>query len=406
MAAIVASAGIGGSSTGGGVVATGQSVHLDAPPTGSGLSAVAANGTTNDRAAVQAALDYVKSTYGGGRVVCPAAKTLKLNTGITIPTKVQLDLNGATLDFTSLGAAVAITVADADFRPLRGGRILGPNTGSGDSFSTTASTGVDISGNGMKFEDLLIERFFRAIDLNNENTFIFQFSNVNIGHCGICVFADFGGSFGGTATGNAGERVAFDNCTMYNSNAILKASGAGAAFFFDACSFDYSGQFFDIAGSHVYYSNCHFETTSGVGDSWSTKTDHLGKMQGTSRLYMSNISIIMGSSVIKIIDSATGPSTYGSGFALFSNCVAFSSGSQKTSRQLISAGAVGATSYTQNSPFVTKWNTIKVAQVTTDGYPARASINPVVSTSNTATAAFTLGFSAVVDAPTWLEVTF
>jgi hypothetical protein len=390
-----------------GAVNAAHTIYSTEPPPGS-LSPIAADGTTNDRANIQAHLDAVGAAGGGRVVLSKPGGAIKLNSGITLPPRVQLVWpQSTTLDFSGIGGAAAITVDDSDFCPIVGGPMIGPNTGDGSSFSSTASTGVSVTGHGLTFENLNIQRFARGVDVDHEGTFILNFVNCGFGNNGCCVFGDFAGAFGGTARSSAGERIGFSNCTFYNSVNILTASAAGATFFFDnRCSFDYSMEFFKIADAHVFYSNCHMETTSGTGDSWATHTDFLGGMSGTARLYMSNVSIIMGGSVLKIIDSSAGPSNYGSGFALFTNCVAYCGGSQTTSRALVSAGIPGATSKTFTSPFLTKWNTVRAYQVTTDGYAARAPVSPYVSSCDTSTTSLTVTFSALVDDPTWIEVAF
>ena len=59
---------------------------------------------------------------------------------------------------------------------------------------------------------------------------------------------------GGT---NYGERMAFSNCMLYNSETIVKG-GSAAFFHFDQCSFDYAWRIIQ-GGSPTFFTNCHFE---------------------------------------------------------------------------------------------------------------------------------------------------
>lgn len=340
----------GGSGSGsGGVPAAARTVYLTDPPSGSGLSAIAANGSTNDRAAVQAALDYVDATWGSGYVIGPIGSTVKCNTGITIPNKVQL--RDIILDFTSMtGTATAITVNDTDFMPLYNVKATGPG-------KTSAVTGVSVTGVGCRFERLELRTFFRNVDLAHTDTYINTFVQCAIGEAGTCVYQDIAAA----GASNAGEKTIFRDSTFFNSNKVLQITNNQGGVFFDGCSFDYSAEMGYISTSHVFFTNCHIESTYVA-----TPNGYLFEPAYEARLSFTACNFIMGSTggegLRFIIKSNTGPSVNGRGRVLFADCMAYfvdtsHNGQQRFSEELVWIDG-GSSSKTFETPFVSNWNPV------------------------------------------------
>lgn len=382
-----------------------QTVYSAEPPVG--LTAIAADGTTDDSATIRAHLAYVKSTYGGGRVVLPAAKTIKCSSGITIPAGVALVGSVTTvLNFSSAGNATAITINDANFIPLIGMSLIGNNTGDGSTFSSTTSIGISITGNGLSFRDININRFNKAIDLAHDNTFIVDFYNCSIGNCALCINIDL------TGVNNSGERIVFNACTIYNSGTIFRAYGSGVGLFMQGCSLDYSQVYGNIGDAHVFLSNCHLESkkvNSSTTD-WGTLNDYIIYMTGTGRLYMDNCNLIFSGAVYHVICATQGPYTFGNGMAHFSNCTSYNTPTSGPAQQGFSEGLYAAnsgdTTKTVYSMFMSKWNSVSTLMVATDTYP-QSPIGLYISALDAVAGSVTITFNApIATSPTWVSVDY
>jgi hypothetical protein len=287
-------------------------VYALSPPVGSGLAAITANGTTNDVAALQAQLSYVSATWGGGRVVLPSGRSIKCNTGLTLPAKVQLVSDeSTTLDFTSMATSgTAITVNDTGFTPMRGVRLVGPE--SSGSVSTT-SIGVSVTGVRLRFYDCMVKYFGRGWDWAHSNTWLISLIGGDIEKCGTCIYNDNVAA----AAGNAGEQMVVNNVTLFNSGRAINVTGAGVDFKMTDCAIDFCAEFGYISDAWVYFTSCHMETQGG------TSGTHLFDVRGNSKVSFANCDIIMGGGTTNtlnyLFNHFQGPSNYGNGQAHFSN---------------------------------------------------------------------------------------
>ena len=331
-----------------GQVNASRTVYLTRPPTGSGLSAVLANGT-DERSKVQAALDYVDTTWGSGYVIGPIGSTVKCNTGIAIPTKVQL--RDTRLDFTGMsGSAVAVTVNDADFAPLYNVRMDGPGDGG-------SVHGLDITGVGLRFERLEIREFSRNVDLANENTYINTFVQCAIGEANICVYQDLAA----VSATNSGEKTIFRDCTFFNSTKVFQITNNQGGVFVDGCSLDYSGSMGYFSTSHVFFTNCHIESnyvTTGSG--------YFFEPAFEARVAFTACNFIMGSTggegLRFILRPNTGPSVNGKGRVLWADCTAYfvdtaHNGQQRFTDELVWIDP-STTAKTFETPFISNWGPV------------------------------------------------
>ena len=338
-------------------VAARRVVYLTAPPVGSGLSAIAANGSTNDRAAIQAALDYVDSTWGAGTVIGPVGTTVKCNSGITIPTKVQL--RDLTLDCTSMSTGPAITVNDTDSVPLYNVKVTGP----GDGSSVDC---LDVTGVGLRFERLEIREFRRNVDLANENTYINTFIQCAIGEANVCVYQDLS-AVGAT---NSGEKTVFRDCTFFNSTQVLQVTNNQGGMFLDGCSLDYSALMGYVSSSHVFFDSCHVESNFVT-----TPNGYFFEPAFEARLSFNGCNFMMGSTggegLRFIIKPTTGPSVYTKGRVTYSGCMAYFVDTSSTGRQRFDDELQfieqTATTVVFETPFVSKWGPVSVNVAANDG---------------------------------------
>lgn len=151
------------------------------------------DGTTNDRVAMQAALDAVEAA-GGGVVYAAACNTYKISGDLRIPVNVRLDLRGAILKFTNTTDSVilehgayllngtvtafgvtgyvgpAILVDDSDGYSRLGGEtfgainlnIIGPGSG-----ASAAGTGIKLHGTSAAGGNGIARGMFRGINISN-----------------------------------------------------------------------------------------------------------------------------------------------------------------------------------------------------------------------------------------------
>lgn len=350
-----------------------RTIYLTAPPSGSGLSDVTAGGT-DERAKVQAALDYVDTTWGSGYVVGPMGATVKCDTGITIPAGVQL--RDTRLDFSAMtGTGFAVTVNDTDFAPLCNVRLDGPG-------KTSTVKGLSVSGTGQRFERVQIRYFGRDLDLAHSDTYINTFVGCAIGESNMCVYQDL------TAAGasNAGEKTIFQDCAFFNSAQILQVTNNQGGLFLRGCSLDYSTLMGYFSDSHVFFTDCHIESnfvTSTNGWFFEPAFE--------ARLSFTACNFIMGSTggegLRYILKPSTGPSVNGKGRVMWSDCTAYFVDTGHTGQQRFSDELVwidpSTTAKTFETPFVSNWGVVTA-------HPGRYQGD----TQAQATVAVSTGFSA------------
>lgn len=230
------------------------------------------NGTTDDRNAIQSAIDAAAMAFGGGvylRIeVCIPAGNYRCDSGLTIPYGLSLvgHAGGTVLNFSNAGSSVTAiqwgtSAQDVSHGVLSGLTIYGPGT-------TTSSIGVmvgDTSQSGSNktahcaIRDCFIRDFGTGVRLGT-NCFANEFENLRIGYNGKglampnspvnfgvnllfvhCAFDENSQHFD-VNPGNGGEGLVFRHCTFSYANTVPEAIvGAGYTVLFDKCSW-YSDQ--------------------------------------------------------------------------------------------------------------------------------------------------------------------
>lgn len=207
---------------------------------------------------------------GGQRVLCKMT-TYKLNTGLVVdPYRNDVDLAGATLDFSGLSSGYAVSlVSDTPAaspnvnamisRTFRNGYIKGGDV-SGVRFLNTGSPDVANANYFFGFDCLGVYNFQSGIWLGSQSfmtTFRHMVMQCSPGSSGYMVNIVGGGV-------NYGERFGFFDCGFPNCDGIVDAEYGNVDMFFINCSFDYcTGPMFKLrSGATVYCDNCHFESNT------------------------------------------------------------------------------------------------------------------------------------------------
>ncbi|GAB3598604.1 hypothetical protein GCM10027586_00650 [Kineococcus gypseus] len=380
-----------------------RSVWAIAPSAESGLTAVAANNSTDDTARLQAILNYVKATYGGGDVHLPN-KTMRLTSTLTIPSRVRvLGTQASILNFSSApDGTVCVSVNDTDFTPFIGVEINGKGTGSGQ-------TGLKVKGFGLRFVDVRVDGFKWGVDMFESDTYINSFDHCVFVSCQLILQIDLGDAWSshGRQAGNSGERTTFLDCTFANSDDVYFSSGSGAGLHFVGCSFDFVGRLGSQWDSHAFFDSCHFEFNGGT-------YDHAFRLRGYSRLTIGDSNFICGGNLHHLVWTDEAPGTVGGGRAHVSGSHTYHP--QTPAAQ--AAGALradfsewrfavptGATSVTVSSFLISSWSTTRVQPVavgTTPEADVRARVSAIDPFAGTAT----ITLSAPAPAGTVLEVSF
>jgi hypothetical protein len=391
-----------------------HSILATAPSPESGLTALAANASTDDAPRINAMLQYLKATYGGGRLVLPLGKTSNCNSTITIPAGVQVyGSPTSTWDFWYAGSAVtAVVVNDHDFTPISGLQIRGNQWDANkSSHNTTTSTGISVTGHGLHFLDFQVYGFNWGVDFTNDNTYIINFERAAITNCMVAINLDLSNSWtgGSAAVNNSGERMSFTNCVIANSGTIYWATGEGVGLYFVHTSMDFSTMWGRQQNAHVFFNNCHLETTYTNG------LHYMFDVSVNSRLNMVNCQFIMGGTgLYSILNPDQAPWNTGWGIAHFTSCdthftmtaAAKTEGAVTSSySEAIIPVPTGATRVIIASAFVSSWNAVKVNVVATGGYPATP-VTARVTKINVPNGSVTVDLSAAAPAGTILEVDF
>lgn len=242
----------------------GQINVKDAPYSATG------NGTTNDRNAIQSAIDAAALAFSGGSylrvTVCIPAGAYRCDSGLTIPYGVSLSGHpgGTVLDFTNASSSVTAiqwgtSATDVSQGVLSGLTMYGPGT-------STSSVGImagDSSSSGSNkvaycaMRDCFIRGFGTGIRLGS-NCFVNKFEKLRVGYNGL--------GLGLTSSPlNFGLSILFEFCS-FGSNTKhfnVDAANGGLGITFSACSFDYATgtpQAQIGAGVAVFFDKCHWET--------------------------------------------------------------------------------------------------------------------------------------------------
>lgn len=360
---------------------------LEPPP---GLAAIAADGTTDDSATIQAHLDAVDAAGGGRVVVAQPGATVKCVSGLTVPDTVQLVSDRKTiLNFPSLtGTQAAITVSGNAYTPLVDIWLEGPNSSA--SISNTTTGVAVVTGTRLHLKGLTIKHFGRGLDVVYSDTYIVAVWDSHLSTNGTSVYADY---TAGSAT-NAGENISFIGCLLDNSALAMRVTGNGCSMFFTNCSIDYCVTSGFIADSWVHFTSCHVETGGSVNN-------YLFHVEKNSHVKFTATKIIMGATtggLYAMFDVAEGPWNYGYGRAQFSDTNVFyvdpnAAGQERFSDDLMVLPS-GATTKTFYTPYPLRWCLVQVGFVATDGVTVPTTDTIKVTAMNVATGSITLTASA------------
>jgi hypothetical protein len=233
------------------------------------------DGTTNDTAAIQAAIAYANA-LGNATIVFPASSLgYVCNSGLVIdPTITSIVGNGSAINFTGLTTGYALTLSPATTAATRNIKTFVHSISglffNGPGLTVTAAAGINI--NDTSGSNLNSGAVFRDCSFVNFAT------DVNFGNGAFCTLFDHCNFTitGGTATTyslifplasvNAGERNVFQNCMWNNRDFVFDHANTNGNTFFNSCSFDYSATKVGvITGGHVYINGGHIEQSSDAG---------------------------------------------------------------------------------------------------------------------------------------------
>lgn len=391
----------GGGGSGSAVV--GPVIYADAPP--GGLSAVIFDDATDAKPALQAQMNYLSATYGGGTlVVSSPGEAYKILTSVTIPAKVQFRSDEYTLcDATAITSGPAFVVNDSDFTPIVGLRMDGGlfTPTSADLGSTYA--GISVTGHGLLFEKLHLQYFGRGLDFAHNNTFICTVRDSSISRCATCVYNDIETA----GVGNAGEKMYFDNCVIANAPRGFNVSAGGQSVFFVGCSIDFCEEFGRNSNAELYLTSTHLETGgAGAGP-------YLFDQVGNGHTYMSNCKIIMGGGRVGglyyIFRVDRGPSNYGFGSVRTTGTSTFYVDQTGAGQTVFSEHFVSwpsnQTTATVRTPYALRWSPVTVQWISTDGAVVPNTDVIRISAADTTAGTVTLTAPALAQ-QRWAMVTF
>lgn len=221
------------------------------------------NGTTDDKAAVQAAHDACKSAGGGILALTPGGSHKIASGGLVFdPGFVQVRGINTKIDGSGMAAnSTAVTLQSTLSTPYnlnaKGPALAGVEVvGSGTAGSITGLLTVGTSGAptaGLWTENVVLHDLSIGLMIGS-NSYINTFAGMAVYNCnhGLDDTAD---------SVNGGERITFIGCDIFNN------TGRGFHFFvgpsdyvFDACSFDFNGAMGHFgAGVHITAVGCHIE---------------------------------------------------------------------------------------------------------------------------------------------------
>lgn len=205
------------------------------------------NGTTNDRDAIQSAIDAAGISWGGNNLrkqVCIPAGRYRCDSGLTIPYGLSLvgHPGGTVLDFANAASSVVAiqwgtSAQDVSHGIVEGLTLYGPGTSTGSigiMAGDASSTGTKkVSDSALRY--CVIRDFGTGIKLGS-NCYVIQFERLRLATNGRGIDAS------GTRT-EFGENLLFDFCSFDDNTQHLRINatgGQGAAF--RSCVFSYANQ--------------------------------------------------------------------------------------------------------------------------------------------------------------------
>lgn len=205
--------------------------------------------------------DTIATSYSGkNKKVRLPYGTYRISSRIVIPETVTVVGDGwATLDYTHLPAtlnAMQINnlITSKESPGITKIIISGPGY-------HTSTVGVDIIGCRIGVDEFQILKFGTGLRIANSTTYINTFRRMSIFNCNLCLDADLEAA----NTTNAGEKIIFQDCVLYNSNIAMKVSSNVLDIYFNNSSIDYCGSFGIIGNAIICFSDsCHLETRANT----------------------------------------------------------------------------------------------------------------------------------------------
>lgn len=387
--------GSGGSTS----VVQNKTLYATELPASTGLTSLVADGTTDDASRLQAALNYIKNTYGAGTLVLPPA-TIKLASGVSIPAGVRMIGHHSTkskLQYTATSGA-AVSVNDGSCTPVEGFYIAGPG-------GTNTATGLSVTGARMAFRDLEIRYFNKGIDMCHDDTYIVSFTDCRIGNNTWCVWDDIAGKSGSAVINNSGERLVFQSCLFDNSTSIGYFSANGPSTYFIGCSLDYTASFGTYWDQNTFFIGCHIETTGSA----SGGRDYLIHLDGNAKMSLNSCSVIIGGTgIIHLTDQSQGPYNYGSGNLRLHNIDIYytppASGTTVSRSSFAVRLESGVSSFSGYSALVSRWSSMSVKFVQSDTMLPPAGLTPMITSIEQNTGAFTISLGGTLSAAAMLMI--
>lgn len=208
----------------------------------------------DDGPALQALLN------AGGVVRLRPSATYKLTTGITIdPTRATLSGPLTILDASANTAGPAITITGSVNPPyrqvrdvLQGVELIGPGktaTGTiGIKFDTNPAVG---SSSHLMCRTVNVRGFEIGVQFNS-SAYCITFDGSDVYNCAVGIDLP-------NVTSDAGERIQWNNGTVYNNDLGFRNHKNVGEIMFIGTSVDYNAQHADINDSRVYLIGCHVE---------------------------------------------------------------------------------------------------------------------------------------------------
>jgi hypothetical protein len=224
------------------------------------------DGTTNDASAIQNAINFVATT--GGSLYFPCA-TYKINSAISHPSNVLINLQNSTLDFSSCTVAYAWAMTSGgayySLQPaLSNGTLKGVSSPASNVFSATTN-GLDMQGSNISIYNVTVTGFKYGIVFESNSYGIKLFSS-QLSCCGTAWYANATGKTNmGAGLQAIDTSFAHNNYCLYNN--LCEASLINCSF--DTIAYGVvqlnTNSVSATYNSTMIFQNCRFENIGQAG---------------------------------------------------------------------------------------------------------------------------------------------
>jgi len=188
----------------------------------------------------------------------------KVNSTVTLnPTEKSIAGDRAVLDFSSISATPAITVAgtaaslnpyEQNFKILNNLEIIGPGKTNAGSIGILFESAAEQGQSHTLIESVNVHDFETGHEFRS-NSYIITFLNSDVYRCDTCIYLPTGSP----SYSNLGERITYISCTLFNSTLAVHNENSDGSFHLVACSLDYCTQQIKVTRGRVFCSVCHIE---------------------------------------------------------------------------------------------------------------------------------------------------